>query len=247
MLAEVDVGKFWVPADDEVTRPYLQRRSAWEEGISQLLRRLLRPGARFLDVGAAVGYFSVLAAGAAWGITVDAVEPNPPTVDLLRFNLWANRVEANIWPVALSERRGALPLTSCPTNFGDTRGSSPRVGVPYSVVVPAVPADELFKGRTFDVVKIDVQGSELDVLLGMQRIIHESPSIAIVLEFWPTALRDRREDPEAVLDRYKKLNLEAITEREGTLGRIGHSEIIALCDSAGPDGAVNLLLRPRPD
>ena len=243
MLAEVDVGRFWLPADDEVTRPYLQRRHAWEEGTSQLLRRVLRPGSRFLDVGAAVGYFSALAAGAAWGITVDAVEPNPPTVDLLRFNLWINRVDANVWPVALAERRGALPLCCRQTNLGDTRGLTPHLGASYPVVVPAVPADELFPGRTFDVVKIDVQGWEFEVLLGMQRILDDSPNIVIVLEFWPAALRDRGQDPEAVLDGYKKLGFDVIVERDGTLGRVGHSEIIALCDSAGPDGQLNLLLR----
>src|SRR5437764_5257318 len=55
-----DVGTFWLPAGDGVMRPFLQRCGTWDPAVGGLLRRLLRPGARFLDVGAGIGYFSVL-------------------------------------------------------------------------------------------------------------------------------------------------------------------------------------------
>ena len=58
-------------------------------------------GARFLDVGANIGYFSLLAARSHTGVTIDAVEPFPSTVDVLRMNLWLNEIEATVWPVAL--------------------------------------------------------------------------------------------------------------------------------------------------
>ena len=43
-------------------------------------------------------------------------------------------------------------------------------------------------GRTFDVAKISVQGFEPEVVLGMQRIIHDSPAIVLVVDFRPTLL-----------------------------------------------------------
>ena len=61
---ETDLGPLWMQTSDEVMRPYLLRRKAWEESTGALLRRLLRPGARFLDVGANVGYFSLFVAPA---------------------------------------------------------------------------------------------------------------------------------------------------------------------------------------
>jgi FkbM family methyltransferase len=242
---DVDVGRFWLPADDEVMRPYFQHRRAWEESTGALLRRFLRAGTRFLDVGAAVGYFSVFAARAAKSVTVDSVEPNPLTVDLLRFNLWLNGVEANVWTAALDATRGSLPLSSSKTNLGDARTGHPRPDIAYSMVVPALPADELFAGRTFDLVKIDVQGWETDVVLGMQRIIDESPEIVLVTEFWPAALRERDLDPVDTLQTYRKLGLEVVVVREGALEQIADERAVAICDSAGPDGQVNLLLRRR--
>jgi FkbM family methyltransferase len=242
---EVDVGCFWLPAGDEVMRPYFQHRRAWEESTGALLRRFFRAGTRFLDVGAAIGYFSVFAARAAEGVTIDSVEPNPLTVDLLRFNLWLNGVEANVWPVALDATRGSLPLSSSKTNLGDARTGHSRPGTAYSLVVPALPADQLFAGRTFDLVKIDVQGWEFEVVLGMQRIMDESPDIAIVAEYWPAALRQRDLDPVDTLEKYRKLGLEVVVVREGALEQIADERTVAICDSAGPDGQVNLLLRRK--
>ena len=176
---------------------------------------------------------------------IDAVEPNPGTVELLRFNLWLNHVDATVWPAALSNERRALPLSVAENNLGDTRGVSLLPDEAYSLVVPAIDGDELFRGRGFDVVKIDVQGWETEVLLGMQRILHESPKIAIVVEFWPSALRQRGLDPQQVLDGYRRMGLRSIVVREEAVEELTDRGVIAMCDSAGPDGSVNLLLRRR--
>jgi FkbM family methyltransferase len=243
--AEVDVGSFWLPTGDGVMRPFMQRCETWERSTGALLRRLLGPGARFLDVGAGVGYFSVLAANAARGVQVDAVEPNPATTVLLRFNLWLNDVDATVWPIALTDARRAVPLSLADRNIGDTRGMALSTNESYSLVAPGMPADDIFSGRTFDVVKIDVQGWETEVLLGMQRILKESRSIAIVVEFWPSALRQRDLDPRAVLDGYHRMSLDVVTLNGDGLEARSDESIVALCDSAGPEGSVNLLLRHR--
>ncbi len=62
----------------------------------------------------------------------------------------------------------------------------------YELIVPVLAADELFTGRTFDVAKISVQGYEPEVVLGMQRIIHESPAIVMVVDFRPSLLIQTR-------------------------------------------------------
>lgn len=232
-------------ARDEVMRPYMRRRSAWEEGEHDVLRLLVRKGTRFLDVGANVGYFSVAAARLAPRVTVDSVEPHPELLPLLRFNLWSNGVHASVWPVALDERTGPMPLSSSENNAGDSRVSRPGAESRYSIVVPAIKADELFGDRAFDVVKIDVQGWELEVLLGMQRILDRSGEIAVVVEFWPGGLRQRDQDPAGVLARYRQMGFDIVVQRNAVLDRLGDSEIVALCDSAGENGQVNLVLRKR--
>lgn len=248
VIVETDAGSFWMPAGDEVMRPYMQRRKAWDENVGAALTKIVQPGCRFLDVGAAIGYFSVFAAGLAPGVKVDSVEPNPESVSLLRFNLWLNRVPASVWPTALASQRGSLPLTGSATNLGDARTTAPEAEAAYPLVVPSMSADELFAGRAFDVVKIDVQGYEEEVLLGMQRILHESPAISILTEFWPSALRSRDLDPGDALDRYRRFDLDIAVLRDGQLDSLPNRKIIEMCDSAGVDGQVDLLLhrRPRP-
>jgi FkbM family methyltransferase len=244
-LVRTDVGEFWMSASDEVMRPYMQRRGAWEESERDLLRGLIRPGSRFLDVGANVGYFSVFAAHAAPGVQVDSVEPHPEIVPVLRMNLWANRARANVWPVALDSKKTVLPIASAPMNPGDSRVNRPEAQARYDMVVPALPADELFRGRSFDVVKIDVQGWEWDVILGMQRIIRESQDIALVVEFFPSGVRDAGDDPYDLLRRYRALGFDLVMQRDNALGRATDREIVEVCDTGGPTGQVNLLLTRR--
>ena len=95
---DVDAGTIWISRQDQVMRPFMQKAGSWEPEEGALLRSLLRPGERFLDIGANVGYFSVLLAKAVPGITIDAVEPDPNNVRALEFNLWVNRVVARVWP-----------------------------------------------------------------------------------------------------------------------------------------------------
>jgi FkbM family methyltransferase len=242
-LIDTEIGDFWAPTGDEVMRPYLQRHRAWDESRCALLARLLRPGARFLDVGAALGYMSVFAARVSPGVTVDSIEPHPDTLALLRFNLWLNGVPARVWPVALDAQRQSLILSCSVTNLGDARVSAHDPSTQPSIVVPAVPADELFPRRGFDVVKIDVQGWELEVVLGMRRILSQSRNIAVVAEFWPSALRGRGEDPLAVLAAYRSLGFDIVLARSGSLETIPDRQILGMCDSAGENGQVNLLLR----
>ena len=239
-----DVGDIWISTRDQVMRHYLRSRGAWEENEADLLRTLIRPGCRFLDVGANVGYFSLLASrcGAA---TVDAVEPHPDLVPVLRFNLWTNRVMAGVWPLALDTRRRGLPLSTAVNNLGDSRVGEVHSGSVYSLVVPAVPGDELFAGRSFDVVKVDVQGWELDVLTGLQSVLRASPHVRIVAEFWPSALRGRGLDPLDVLGDYRALGLDVAVQRGTQLDRLSSDQIVRLCDGAGVEGYVNLLLTPQ--
>ena len=110
-----DVGDVWMSADDGVIRPFLAARGCWEPEEGNLLRSLIRPGCRFLDIGANVGYFSLLASRSAPRVTIDAVEPLPVNLQLLRFNLWANGVDAQVWPLALTGGDRAVSISVAPT------------------------------------------------------------------------------------------------------------------------------------
>ena len=180
---DVDAGRFWMSRRDEVMRPYMSKAGTWEPEEGRLLRSLIRPGERFLDIGANVGYFSVLVGKAAPGVSVDAVEPDPNNVRALEFNLWVNRVQARVWPLALDDTDRSLLLSGHQTNLGDLRcdrvvtglnGSTPTPQTTESDalrswVVPPASGNELFAGRAFDLIKVDVQGWEFAVLCRSDR------------------------------------------------------------------------------
>jgi FkbM family methyltransferase len=235
------VGDLWVARTDQAFRPYLRRRGAWEEDEGALLRALIRPGCRFLDVGANIGYFSLFAFRSAPGISIDAVEPHPDTVRLLRWNAWVNHVAVRVWPYALDVGPGTVSMSAPDVNIGDCRvGPADRPG---SFTVSSAAADDLFAGRAFDVVKIDVQGWEREVLRGMRRVLAGSPGVALVVEFWPEPLRERGVEPYSVLEEYRAMGLDVVTQVGDRLCRLDDDAIMLVCDNAGSYGQVNLLLR----
>ena len=241
----VDCGRLFISRHDEVMRPYMARAGTWEPEEGRVLRSLTKPGCKFLDIGANIGYFSVLVSGAAPGVIVDAVEPDPTNVVALRFNLWINDVTSTVWPVALDDRSRMLHLSDNEHNLGDLRTG--RVGDDSHLdhvkwIVPAASGDTLFADRSFDLVKIDTQGWEFEILLGMDLTLRRSPGVRIVAEFHPQMLRDRDRDPLEVLANYRSLRYSVRTIVHGDPADLADPEIMEACASGGPDGQVNLLL-----
>jgi FkbM family methyltransferase len=241
----VDVGKLWISRRDEVMRPYMARAGTWEPEEGKVLRSLTKPGCRFLDIGANMGYFSVLVSAAAPGVRVEAVEPDPTNVRVLRFNLWFNLVNGTVWPLALDDSSRALHLSDNEHNLGDLRtgrvdGGGENAAAKW--VVPAGSGDELFAGRSFDLVKIDTQGWEFEILIGLDGTLRRSPGVRIVAEFCPQILKDRGRDPLEVLTRYRELGYEVRAVVHGEPADLANTEITQVCASGGREGAVNLLL-----
>ena len=180
------------PADYAVGHT-VARTGSYEPDVSATLRQLLPRGATFVDIGANIGWFSLLAASLV-GPTgrVIAIEPNPRNVALLRQSAKDNGFDnIDVVAVALGERPGAAAL--------ETDGSNGRLipvdgppaqAVEASFVVATYPLDtvlhEVGAGRV-DAIKIDVEGAEPLVLRGATRTISENRPL-LVSEFYPLAL-----------------------------------------------------------
>ena len=202
-----------------------------------------RAGCRFLDVGANVGYFSALVARAVPDAEIIAVEPEPRNLGLLRLNLWEHAPDAEIWGCALTAGDRLIGLSSSNGNPGDTRSDS--TGERFGMVAPGITGDEVLAGRPVDLVKIDVQGSELEVVLGLSDTLRRSPNAVLVVEFLPAAIRDRGLEPRTVLDAYRTAGLDVAAQVAGRITVPDTTELLRICEDAGPDGFVNLVLRRR--
>ncbi|SHL06286.1 FkbM family methyltransferase [Rhodothermus profundi] len=155
----------------------------------KVLAAWLRCGQVFYDIGANVGFFSVLAAKLV-GPTgkVYAFEPFLQNIEAIRKNAALNSFEEiiEIWHGAVSNRSGSGKLVLCESSdrfrLEDTAVNAP------SITVPLYTIDELvLKGRLRppDLVKIDVEGHELQVLQGMEETIRRyRPVILCEVHWW---------------------------------------------------------------
>lgn len=236
-----DAGPLWITLGDDVIRPHLERLGTWEKDEGDLLARFFRPGLRFLDIGANIGYFSCLVARRCPDAVITAFEPHAVSFRLLELNLWENGAAATAYPLALTGGERTVTLSSAPTNPGDTRTSMSEQAI---MVSAATRLDELLPSAVFDLVKLDVQGFEPDVLRGMAKTIKRSPGMVIVSEFWPSALRDRGLEPVAILRTYEQLGLRLELVQVGDqLLDLDPIETVRVCDASGSNGQVNLVLR----
>jgi len=186
--------EFEVLEGDEWIGPAIER-GGWEPHESALFRAHLAAGARVVDLGANVGWFSALAVGA--GAEVHAFEPVAHIADVCARNLERANARgpgrAILHRCAAAERPGRARIALAARNLGDNRvldgAERPAdMGAGEVQEIELARVDDLVAGPV-RVLKIDTQGSEWLALRGMPRLLAASPELALLIEFWPYALR----------------------------------------------------------
>jgi FkbM family methyltransferase len=172
--------------DDKHVSEHIATRGEWEPLETEVIGRFLHPDALFVDCGANLGWFSIIAA--ARGARVVAFEPFAPNAALLRNTISRNGFDDRIemHERALGAAPGLARLDLSDDNQGDHRvavGPTRR----RSVEVEVVTVDATLAGREPTVMKLDTQGSEVTILRGSAVALSANPML--VLEFWPYGLR----------------------------------------------------------
>ena len=175
---------------------YVQRRIFYrchEVPEARFVRRLLRPGDHVLDVGANVGFFTLIAAARVGpGGRVAAVEPIPHNVGVLKENLRLNGFgQVTVTQAAAGDHAGEIRLGLDHPDPRETgvSGHYTEGGARDALTVPLVTVDELLRGRPrLRLAKIDVEGSEPRVLAGMAETLAADPPDALLMEINPRAL-----------------------------------------------------------
>jgi FkbM family methyltransferase len=169
-----------------------------------LVRRHLQTGDVVVDVGAHIGYYTLLFARVVGPAGhVFAFEPSPENFSTLQRNVAANgHANVTLIPKAVSKKRGHLLLYLSETNLGDHRiydpGDEPRA----VIEVESVALDQFFLtySGAIDLVKLDIQGAELAALQGMTRLLEQFPTAKLLLEFWPLGLKEFGVEASALLE-----------------------------------------------
>ena len=185
-VVELDGFLVGVPAAEWRLTAYMATRGNPEPGLTRRFREVCGAGGTVVDVGANVGMYTLHAAAAVGpGGTVHAFEPTPHVADLLTDNVQLNGLrEAGIVTVhrcAVADQPGTAALAVYEDNNGHNTLYPKQEGDP-TVAVEVTTLDDALDGAHVDVVKIDVEGAELRVLQGMDRVLAASPEVTVFCE-----------------------------------------------------------------
>lgn len=164
----------------------------WEYNVSALFCSLLDEGMIVVDVGAGLGYYALLAVKRVGrnGLVI-AFEPDPARFKILTKNIRANNCQnVEAFQYAISNSNTKVKMFSSPFQ--------------KEYVADAVSLDRFFK-RTPDVIKIDVEGGELDVLKGMKEMLKRE-DIKIICEVHPRSLSSKGQNPIEISRILRELN-----------------------------------------
>lgn len=160
----------------------------YEPHVTTFLKQQLREGMTFVDVGANIGYFTLLAATRVGKSgKVVAVECNPRNCELIYMSLHRRGFDdVLVYPFAVSDGQRLMSLTA---GFSNGVVSELTPNDAESVIVPAVTLDALLghQGR-IDILKMDIEGCEGKAWRGMQDIVRRDHPI-ILTEFFPALLK----------------------------------------------------------
>lgn len=188
LLVQTETGVFAVDPEDNELGRQLRLRGSW--GVDELhrLEPHLGVDTSVLIVGAHIGTLAIPIARKCRSVT--AIEANPRTYRLLLQNIALNAsVNCTPYNIAASDRREQLGfLLNRANSGGSKRTPKNRAFIyyydrPEEISVRAESLDQFFDAARFDIVVMDIEGSEYFALKGMQRILADCR--LLVVEFVP--------------------------------------------------------------
>jgi FkbM family methyltransferase len=236
--------KMYVDTRDVSLTPHILLDGNWEDWVTQLFLQMIKPGMTVLDVGANIGWFSLLAAREV-GPTgrVIAFEPDPNTYGLVTDSLEINgyRDRAIVLKAAVADAPGEATFYRWAAHHGsngleindDVRRAFPEQVEEITVEVVTLDAVMANAGGSVDVIKIDAEGAEPAVLAGAQRVLADNPNVRLLLEYrthCAPALRAMRDDGFAI----------AVVTHDGSLLPVADEQL------DDPSGQLEMLLVGRP-
>jgi FkbM family methyltransferase len=188
----------------------LLKGQGYEKGTTKVFTELVKEGMNVVDIGANIGYYTLLAARRVGPQgRVYAFEPEPGNFKLLTENIRLNGYE-NVVAVqkAVSNRAGTASLFLSLRGSGAHSLLSSRDYGKETIAIKTVTLDKFFakeRSPAIQVIKMDIEGWELEALDGMRRLIAHNSPLKMVAEFYPWGLLSRDISPQALTSRLIEL------------------------------------------
>ncbi|MGK7867410.1 FkbM family methyltransferase [Falsiroseomonas sp. E2-1-a20] len=189
--------KIFLPASDDGMTPDIILRGQWEPHVEAVLRRTLKPGMRVAELGANIGFHTLVMAEAVGPAGhIDAFEPYPKVLPLLRRTLAANHFHRRVTlhEIAILDLAGEVRFAADPTQAGSAHLAIPVAAANYTegFAAPARRLDDVLADvPALDLLRMDVEGTEGLALRGATALIARSPRLVVVMEWSPIMLAAR--------------------------------------------------------
>jgi len=201
------------PPPDRIMNPVLIRDGVWEPTETALFSALLASCKTVFDIGANIGWYSLIAGKILEGTgRVVAFEPEPSIGAILERNILRNRLtNVEVVRAAVADRETSAFFVTSSDNVGDHH----LVGGPSSestttVSMTSIDAQWQRLGLAIDLIKIDTQGAELAIFRGMRALLSaQQRKPVIITEFWPQGLRRYGAEAAAFIDLIESWGYEA--------------------------------------
>ncbi len=201
-------GPFWIKKNfegfvmkldiSEKTQRNLFFMKVYEESLTKFIRKQIHNGDRFIDIGANVGYYTMLSS--SLGTNTISCEPEKGNFNLLSNNSQLNGFKPNLRNIAIGSKKGNMTLHINPLNHGgnsllpflnyktgihgysreDVEKKFGRENLEQEVLVDTI--DSLVGSQNIKVIKIDVEGFESDVIFGMVETLKNKRVSYIICE-----------------------------------------------------------------
>jgi len=242
-FVSVGKAKIFINPNDPVVSGALTF-GVYENQEISLMQQMCRPGMTMIDVGANVGLYTAIAGlGLGESGRVFAFEPEPESFECLQKTVNENGLtNVTVVQAAAAAENSKTKLYTSSLNRGDHRMYRNEHS-DGSVEIDTLKLDDYLENKLVkgvDVIKIDVQGFEGHVIAGLEGTICRSPSLAMLMEFWPKGLLSAGTSPVELLEKLRGLGLTVFELNGRGYSRVG--DLTALVDRLTGRKYVNLLL-----
>lgn len=202
--------KMYVDIRDVSLAPHLMLDGMWEPETTTLFQRIIRADDVVFDIGANFGYYSLLAATLIkpepGETSLHMFEANPELVPLLEKSISVNGMDnyTKLNNVAVAEKKGKAKLNVARRLWGGSTIHTVKERREYqdikdvfdrSYEVEMITIDDYCKQNKIDRVtfmKIDVEGVEDRVYVGMRETVKNNPDLRLLIEFTFDAYKDEK-------------------------------------------------------
>lgn len=193
IITETTNGLYASDPEDYGVGWVLRNNGSFGKDQLKTISRLMSPSSNILVVGAHIGTLAIpLSKSCAY---VAAIEANPHTYQLLEMNIKLNSAtNCEIFNIAANDKKEELRFLLSRANSGGSKRKPVNdhyvynYDEPEEILVPGMPLDDFFSRRDFDLVLMDIEGSEYFALKGMQGILQQVKTL--IFEFLPHHLRN---------------------------------------------------------